>query len=91
MQASLLEHTTPATPAVTADLVDLDGVQLAVVDETSENSDGLVVAGRDGREVASWLLHGRHLDPFVSVEVVQLHTGKASEIGVTPDSEYSMW
>ena len=80
MQASLLEHPTPAAPTVTADVVDLDGVQLPVVDETSENCDCLVVAGRDGREVASWLLHGRHLDPFVSVEVVQLHAGQASEI-----------
>ena len=80
MQASLLEHPTPAAPAVAAELVDLDGVQLPIVDETSENSDGLVVAGRDSREIASWLLHGRHLDPFVSVEVVQLHAGKASKI-----------
>lgn len=73
MKASLLEHPTSTSPSVTADVVYLDGVQLAVIDETSENSDGLVVAGSNGGEVASWLLHGRHLDPFIPVEVVQLH------------------
>ena len=74
MQASLLKHPAATAPTVCADVVDLDGVELAVVDETSEDSDGLVVAGRDCGEVASRLLHGRHLDPFVSVEVVQFNT-----------------
>lgn len=47
MQASLLEHSAAVAPGVCGDIIDLDGVQLTVVDETAEDDDRLVVAGWD--------------------------------------------
>lgn len=76
VEAAFLLQLACIGPFVRIDRVDLDGFELFVVREPSEDCNGLVIVGKHGGVIASGFVHRCHFHPFSSIEIEQFDTGK---------------